>query len=143
MLMARTGWDPFTEMRRFQAEMNRMLDSVGGFPTAQSYPPVNVWLGDNSVVVTAELPGLSPEDVDVSTQEDVLTIRGERRYADEAGQADWHRRERPYGTFSRTIALPFRVDPNQVQARFQNGLLEVEMQRPEKDRPHKIAINGK
>ena len=91
----------------------------------------------------AGYPRLSAEDVDLTIREDVLTMRGERRQAEEAEHAGWHRRERPYGTFSRTIGLPFRVDPDRVQAKFENGVLEVEMQRPEADRPRKIAINGK
>ena len=134
--IGRTGRDSFAEMRQLQTEMNRLFDNAGVFPAVQVYPPVNLWIGDSSVVVTAELPGLSAEDVD-------LTMRGERRQAEEAEHAGWHRRERPYGTFSRTIGLPFRVDPDRVQAKFENGVLEVEMQRPEADRPRKIAINGK
>jgi len=141
--IGRTGRDSFAEMRQLQTEMNRLFDNAGVFPAVQVYPPVNLWIGDSSVVVTAELPGLSAEDVDLTIREDVLTMRGERRQAEEAEHAGWHRRERPYGTFSRTIGLPFRVDPDQVQAKFENGVLEVEMQRPEADRPRKIAINGK
>ncbi|KZD07336.1 Hsp20/alpha crystallin family protein [Oceanibaculum pacificum] len=140
--MGRTGWDPFAEMRQLQADMNRLFDNAGVFPAAQAYPPVNLWIGDSSVVVTAELPGLSAEDVELTIREDTLTISGERRQAEEAEHAGWHRRERPHGVFSRTIGLPFRVDPDQVQAKFDNGVLEVEMQRPEADRPRKIAING-
>src|SRR3546814_19417779 len=97
-------------------------------------------MGDSSVVGTAELPGLSAEDVELTIREDTLTMRGERHQVEEAEHAGWHRRERPYGTFSRTIGLPFRVDPDQVQAKFENGVIEVEMQRPEADRPRNIAI---
>ncbi len=142
----RTGWDPFGELRRLQSEMNRLFEGAGPHPGARApasvYPPVNLWLGSDSIVVTAELPGLSTEDVELTTHEDTLTIRGERRQTEDAGRAGWHRRERPHGTFSRTIGLPFRVDPDQVQARFENGVLEVQMQRPEADRPRKIAIQG-
>ena len=138
----RTGWNPFAEMRQLQANMNRLFDNAGAFPAAQAYPPVNFWIGDNSVVVTAELPGLSAKDVDLTIREDTLTISGERRQAEGAEHAGWHRRERLHGIFSRAIGLPFRVDPDQVQAKFDNGVLEVEMQRPKADRPRKIAING-
>lgn len=140
--MGRTGWDPFAEVRRLQSEMNRLFDGTGAFPAAQAYPPINLWIGEGSVVVTAELPGPSAEDIDLTIREDTLTVRGERHQAPEAEGADWHRRERPLGAFTRTVALPFRVDPDQVQARFENGLLEVEMQRPEADRPRKIRINS-
>lgn len=139
----RTGWDPFAEMRRLQTEMNHLFGDAVAFPAARGYPPVNIWLGDSSVVVTAELPGLSAEDVDLSVREDALTIRGERKLPEDTDEIGWHRRERPQGTFSRTVALPFRVDRDKVTARFENGLLEIEMQQPEADRPRKIAINGK
>ena len=135
----RIGFDPFLEMRRMQQEMNQRL---GGLSTnaAQEFPPVNLWLGENSVAVTAELPGIAPDDVDLTVRENTLTLKGERKSQDETSV--WHRRERPSGRFSRTIQLPFRVDPEQVEARFANGLLEVEMHRPEADRPRKIQIKG-
>ena len=102
-------------------------------------PPVNLWIGDASVVVTAELPGFAENDIDLSVREDSLTIRGKREPSG-GENAAWHRRERVYGSFSRTVELPFRIDPDQVQARFGNGLLEVELQRPEADRPKRIRI---
>lgn len=135
----RIGFDPFLEMRRMQQEMNQRL---GGLRTsaAQEFPPVNLWLGENSVALTAELPGIAPDDVDLTVRENTLTLKGERKSQDETSV--WHRRERPIGQFSRTIQLPFRVDPEQVEARFANGLLEVELHRPESDRPRKIQIKG-
>ncbi|AZO82186.1 hypothetical protein BLM15_29210 (plasmid) [Bosea sp. Tri-49] len=135
----RIGFDPFLEMRRMQQEMNQRL---GGLRTdaAQEFPPVNLWLGEDSVAVTAELPGIAPDDVDLTVRENTLTLKGERKAQDDASV--WHRRERPNGRFSRTIQLPFRVDPEQVEARFANGLLEVELHRPEADRPRKIQIRG-
>ncbi|MFC6487946.1 Hsp20/alpha crystallin family protein [Nitratireductor sp. GCM10026969] len=144
MLLGRTrGFDrdPFAEVQRLQEDMNRLFADFAGSPATRLYPPVNLWLGENSVAVTAELPGLSAEDVDLTIREDTLTIRGERKPADEAEKASWHRRERPLGAFSRTVSLSYRVDPDQVQARFQNGVLEIEMQRPEVDRPRKIQIS--
>lgn len=136
------GWDPFTDMRRLQAQMNRLFEDTGSLRTARVYPPVNVWLGENSVVVAAELPGLSQDDIGLTVQDDTLTIRGERLAAADDNQVAWHRRERPIGSFARTVELPFRVDPDKVKARFLNGMLAIEMQRPEQDRPRRIAINA-
>lgn len=138
---ARFGWDPFAEMRRLQTDMNRLFEGAGSARSAGVCPPVNLWLGENSVVVTAELPGPSQDEIDLTVREDTLTIKGEARPASAGEGAVWHRRERPAGTFSRTVELPFRVDSDQVQARFQNGLLEVEMRRPETDLPRKIKVN--
>jgi HSP20 family protein len=162
MLNLSGNWDPFAQMRRLQSEMNQLFESAApGFGAGAGtgvYPPVNLWQGHDGVAVTAELPGLGSEDVDITVREDTLTIRGERKPDDgepptagetgeqpgeqQGGQAAWHRRERPVGAFSRTIVLPFRVDPDQVEARFENGLLQVELRRPEADRPRKIVIKN-
>lgn len=134
----RFGFDPLAEVRRMQAEMNRLFEQVA--PAA--FPPVNLWAGENSVVVTAALPGVAPEDVDVAVQEDVLVLKGKREPQPMGEGVAWHLREREYGTFSRVIALPFRVDADRVRARFSNGILEVELERPEEDRPRKIQIKA-
>jgi len=135
----RLGFDPFAELRRMQSEMNRLF---GGFTaaTARDFPPINIWLGQNSVVVTAELPGVTAADVNLSLQEDVLTLGGQREPKTQQENVNWQRRERAYGTFSRAVQLPFRVDLDKVQARFDNGILEIELERLEADRPKKIAI---
>jgi HSP20 family molecular chaperone IbpA len=82
----RLGFDPFVELRRMQSEMNRLFS--GHTPAARDFPPVNVWLGDNSVVVPGELPGVTPDDVTINLQEDVLTLQGARRPKQEQG-ANW------------------------------------------------------
>lgn len=141
--LGRSGWDPFSEMRRLQSDMNRLFEGYPGRATSRTYPPINLWVGEKSIVVTTELPGLSQDDIDLSLRDDSLTIQGERKQEAGHAQVAWHRRERGYGTFSRTIELPFRIDPERVVARFQNGVLQIEMQRPEVDLPHKIKISSK
>ncbi len=139
--LGRIGFDPFLEMRRMQQELNQRL---AGLTTAaiEEFPPVNLWVGENSVAVTAELPGIASEDIDLTVRENTLTIRGERKPEPDDEKFVWHRRERAHGSFSRTLQLPFRVDPDQVEARFADGVLEIELHRPEADRPKKIAIKG-
>jgi HSP20 family protein len=134
----RLGFDPFLELRRMQTEMNRVFS--GSAPAFRDFPPINIWLGNNSVVLTSELPGVTQNEVHLSLQEDVLTLEGARRPSEEQG--NWQRRERTYGSFSRAVQLPFRADPNKVQARFNNGVLEVELERLEADRPKKIEIRA-
>jgi len=136
----RLGFDPFGELRRMQGDMNRLFSGFSA-AAARDFPPINIWLGDNSVVVTAELPGVTRDDVSISLQGEVLTLEGARQ---PPAQQDvkWHRRERAYGTFARTVQLPFRVDPDKVQARYQNGILEIEVERLEADRPKKIQIRA-
>jgi HSP20 family protein len=137
----RIGFDPFLEMRRMQQEMNQRLAGLTA-GAGQEFPPINLWLGEDSIVVTAELPGLLAEEVDLTVRENTLTLKGERDEQSHDEKSVWHRRERAFGTFSRTVQLPFRVNPEQVEARFADGLLEVELHRPEADRPKKIQING-
>jgi len=133
----RLGFDPFAELRRMQGEMNRLFTGLA--PATRDFPPINIWLGDNSVVVTTELPGVTRDDVTLNLQEDVLTLEGARRPPQEEN-VNWQRRERAYGSFSRAVQLPFRVDADKVQARFNNGILEIELERLEADRPKKIQI---
>ena len=135
------GLDPFLELRRMQSEMNRLFS---GFSAAagRDFPPINIWLGENSAVVTAELPGVKPGDVNISLQDEVLTLEGSRQPQLREPEVKWHRRERAYGNFTRTVQLPFRVDPDKVQAHYTNGVLEIELERIEADRPKKIQIRA-
>jgi len=103
-----------------QSEMNRLFSGFSATAT-RDFPPINIWLGENSVVVTAELPGVTHDDVNLSLQEDVLTLAGKREPETQEQNLSWQRRERAYGTFSRAVQLPFRVDPEKVQARFNNA----------------------
>jgi HSP20 family protein len=137
----RLGFDPFVELRRMQTEMSRLFSGFSA-TTARDFPPINILLGENSVAVTAELPGVIREDVTISLQEDVLTLEGKREAKVQEANVNWQRRERAYGTFSRAVQLPYRVDPDKVQARFNNGVLEIELQRLEADRPKKIEIRA-
>jgi HSP20 family protein len=134
----RLGFDPFAELRRMQSEMNRVFSATA----ARDFPPINIRLGEHSVVLTAELPGVTRDDVNLSLQEDVLTLAGKREPKPQEQNVSWQRRERAYGTFSRAVQLPFRVDPDKVVARFNNGNLEIELQRLEADRPKKIEIRA-
>ncbi len=137
----RLGRDPFADLRRLTSDMDRLFWNVDRRSGSAVFPPVNLWAGDDGVAVTAEIPGVDPEGIDVSVEGDVLRISGERK-APEAEGASWHRRERAFGAFARTVQLPFRVDPDAVEARFRNGLLEVLLRRPAEDRPRKIDIKA-
>jgi HSP20 family protein len=132
--------DPFSDMRRVQNEMNRLFDGLGTSRRASVYPPVNFWAGQDSVVMTAELPGLSEKDIELTVKDTMVSIKGTYPDPDEGEDTTWYRRERPTGSFSRSVELPFRVDSDHIEARFQNGILTVEMQRPEHEKPKRIEI---
>lgn len=137
----RRGFDSFAELRRLHDEVNRAFSGVTVAAAPREFPLVNLWLGENSIVVTAELPGIESNGVDIALENDVLTLRGERK-PDASENASWHRRERAYGRFTRAVQLPFRVDPDKVQARFTDGVLEIELTRPEADKPRKITVQA-
>lgn len=138
MIFGPTYPDPFSLMRRLNEDSDR-----GWAPAAaRGFPTVNIWQGSDSSAVTAELAGVGAGDIDLQVKEDVLTISGERKAPDVGDDAIWHRRERSYGRFSRTIQLPFRVDPEKVEARFRDGVLEIELHRPEQDKPRRIEIRA-
>jgi HSP20 family protein len=132
--------DPFAVMRRLQDEVDRTFTSPAR--AAGGFPAVNIWQGTDSAALTAELSGVDPADIDISVKEDVVTITGERKAPATDEQTVWHRRERAYGRFSRVIQLPFRVDPDRVEARLQDGVLQIELHRPEADKPRRVQIKA-
>ncbi|SNT72222.1 HSP20 family protein [Amphiplicatus metriothermophilus] len=142
------GWDPFAEFRRLQNEVNRLFEDLSGFDApgevarAGVYPPVNLYVNDEGLLLTAELPGFDDDSIELTVREDTLTLSGEIAPANDDGRVGWRRRERGRGRFTRTVELPFRIDPDGVDARFHDGVLEIEMRRPEQDKPRRIAINA-
>jgi HSP20 family protein len=132
--------DPFTVMRRLQDEVNRVFATPGTF--AGGYPAVNMWQGTDSAALTAELPGVDPADIDISVKNDIVTITGQRKPPENGDDQVWHRRERAYGRFSRVVQMPYRVDPDRVEARMTDGVLQIELQRPEADRPRRVQITA-
>lgn len=142
METGRLGWDPWAEMRRMQNEMNRLFADFETTAQPSDFPAVNLWVGGDSVVVTAEIPGVSEKEIELTAHEDTLTIRARRDQAAGLENVTWHRRERVHGAFARTVQLPFAIDPDKVKARYVNGTLEIELGRPEADKPKRIQIRA-
>jgi HSP20 family protein len=133
------------EMDQVQREMNRLFDATSRRQAfnSPSYPALNVWTNENGQIISAEMPGIRPEDINIDVTGDALSISGERKPDEITKEARYHRRERGFGSFSRTIQLPFMVDTNKVEARFQNGILLLNLPRAEADKPKKIVIKNK
>lgn len=132
-------FDPFRQMRLMQQDMNRVVDRLR-VPTSPEFPPINVWTGPDGAVITAEIPGVAPDDLDIAVHQNTVTLRGKRE-ADQVADGDIvHRSERLSGAFARSLVLPFRVDGEKAAATFRNGLLRLDLPRPDADRPRKIAI---
>jgi len=132
------------EMDRLQSEMNRLFNVY--YPNhlrpAPAFPALNVWTNEDSLNVTAEVPGVRPEDLDISVVGDTLTLSGTRKPEELDDNARYHRQERGYGEFTRSLQLPFPVDVEKVEATFRNGVLLVAMPRSEEDKPRKITVKN-
>jgi HSP20 family protein len=133
--------DPLREMQRLQGEMNRVFSGLGQ-PLNPEVPPVNAWVGESDVVVTAELPGVDPGKVDVSVVGDTLTISGAREADALKGGESYHRQERSHGRFTRSLQLPFHVEAGKVEARYERGILRVMLPRAEADKPRKVSVKS-
>jgi HSP20 family protein len=133
------------EMDQLQREMNRLFDTSNKERVfnSPSYPAINIWTNEDGQVISAEMPGVHPDDIDIDVTGDALSISGERKPDEIAKEAHYHRRERSYGSFSRTVQLPFMVDTSKVEASFKNGILLINLPRAEADKPKKIAIKSK
>jgi HSP20 family protein len=132
------------EMDRLQREMNRLFEDYSPLRqrSAPSYPALNVWSNEEGLLVTAEVPGVSPEDIDVNVVGETLTLSGVRKPDDLKEGARYHRQERGYGKFSRTLQLPFPVSVPKIEATFKQGVLNVRLPRAEQDKPRKITVKS-
>jgi HSP20 family protein len=140
---AESRWpDLFREMRRAQDEISRRFGGFGGPRLAlrTEFPPVNVWAGADGAVVKAEIAGVSPDQIDITVHQDTVVLRGKRDPEVVDKEAIVHRRERTHGAFSRTVVLPFRVDADKVAARFDRGVLTLELPRPAADKPRHVKV---
>ena len=127
---------PFRDMRLLQEEVNRLAQSAAA-PQA-TFPAINVYAHQDGIVITAELPGVQQDDLEITVHRDTVTLRGERQDK----LVDDHRRERGSGTFVRTFGLPFQVDPDKVDAKLKDGILTLSLQRPEHDKPKRIRVSA-
>lgn len=141
--MAIIRWKPMDEVDRLRQEVDQLFGSFlsGTEPFfSRVYPAINLSEKENHFYVRAELPGVKPEDLDISVVEGKLQIRGERKIDEEEQKTSYHRREREAGLFRRTIALPAKVDPNKVSATLKNGVLTITLPKSEEAIPKKISV---
>jgi HSP20 family protein len=133
----------WNQLQVFKDEMNRLFDgSVNSNWGSTEFPAFNVWEEGEELFVEAELPGLDLKDLEIYvTGGNTLTIQGERKQV-ENEKGIWHRQERVYGRFVRSLTLPFSVDSEKVDARFENGVLKLTLSRHESAKPRKIAVKA-
>lgn len=139
-------WFPFFDVTKTLDEMERLFGAVRqplGLRSVPrgTFPAVNVYEQGDAAVLTAEVPGLDPKDLELTVLDDCVTLRGQRK--DEAGEGErYYRRERPTGPFERTLTLPAPINPDSVQAEYRNGILRVRMEKAEEAKVRKVAIKS-
>ena len=136
--MALVYRDPFEQL---QQELERMVSAA--FESGSGvYPPVNVFDAGDAFVVKAELPGVDPKSIEISVEEDTLTLRGERAFTEPVKDAAYHRRERGYGQFRRVVRLPGHVAGDEAKAKYRDGVLTVTVPKAKETRPRIIQIEA-
>jgi HSP20 family protein len=146
-------WDPFQDLRSAQdemAQMNPMLAHALGLHTQQQgsgratttawAPALDISERKDAYLVTVELPGIKPEDLDITMEDGLLTIQGERQFTQESSEQQFHRVERRYGAFRRSITLPAQVQAEQIEASFEDGVLQILVPKMEEAKPKRIQV---
>ena len=140
-------WEPLREINSLQSEMNRLFNTVFDTPSNGSGNVLRRWMpamdlvesGDH-FVLRADLPGMGEDDVNIEFEDGTLTVSGERKAEHEDSNEGFHRVERSFGSFSRSLTLPQGIDPEAVTASFDRGVLEIRLPKPEARKPRRISI---
>ena len=145
-----TRWDPFRELTTLQDQMNRLFRETYG-PTSSGreeslasgsfVPPVDVYEDEHNIVLKMEVPGIDQKDIDIRLENNVLTVRGERKFEKEEKEENFQRVERRYGAFARSFTLPNTVDTENVQADYENGVLKLTLAKRAEAKPKQIKVN--
>lgn len=138
----RPGLTPWQALQQLREQMDGLLGSMLPGTTGEWSPPIDLEDRKDELVLTAELPGMSPEDIDLEIEGDTLTLRGEKREEHEEKESERYFYERRYGNFVRRISLPQNVDPDRATARFENGILRVTLPKREGPRGKRLQIEG-
>ena len=149
--MAIVRWDPARELDTLQGDVNRLFDSffgrregsaAGSYGSRRWIPAMDLVETEDQLVLRADLPGVDKDDVGIEVKDGVLTVSGERRAEHEEKREGFHRVERSFGRFSRSLELPQGVAADSVRASFERGVLEVRMPKPAERKPTRIEIEG-
>jgi HSP20 family protein len=146
--MAIVRIDPFRELAGMQERMSRLMGDLYSrradddlMASGSWLPPVDIFQnGNHELVLKAELPGIKREDIDIRVENNTLTIRGERKFAQDVKEDQYHRIERSYGSFSRSFSLPNTIASDKVSAEFKDGILTVTLPVREEAKPKQITV---
>ena len=144
--MVISRWDPFRELTALQNRVNHLFQDFNRgqdelTTTTNFVPAVDVYEDEHKVTLKLEVPGINQEDLDISLENNTLTVRGERKFEKEEKEQNFHRIERRYGSFARSFVLPNTLDPGSVQANYENGILKIELDKREEAKPKQIKVS--
>jgi HSP20 family protein len=143
--MAIIRWDPFRDLVTLRDKMNRLFeDAVRGeekdLISSSWAPAVDIYETENELILAAEVPGVEEKDVEISVEDNTLSIRGERKFQKETKEENYHRIERSYGSFYRSFTLPSYIDQERIHAEHESGVLKVHMPKKPEVKPRKVRI---
>jgi len=144
--MVHVKWEPFRDLMAMQDRMTRLFDETLSriwkeeVPRGVWSPPVDIMERENEVILKVDLPEMNQNDVDIKVEENVLIIRGERKFIKETPSGDYLQIERPYGTFQRTFAIPRVIDQEKIKATYKDGVLRVVLPKREEVHPKQILV---
>jgi len=143
--MAITRWDPFREVVALQNRVNSLFgnfaENESPLTTASFIPAVDVYEDEKKVVLKLEVPGIEEKDLDIRVENHTLTVKGERKFEKEEKEENFHRIERRYGSFYRAFTLPQTVDTENVDAKYNAGVLKLELKKKPEAQPKQIKVN--
>jgi HSP20 family protein len=138
-------WQPWNELATLQTEMSRLMNGLlegSGRATQAWVPALDVWETEAELVYAFDLPGIPEDKISVEVEDGALTVTGEREKTTEHADDRFYRFERRYGTFTRTIGLPKGVGEDAIEAKYDNGVLEIHVAKPEQQKPRRIPVGG-
>ena len=137
-------WEPFRELGTLQSELSRLMNGMteqNGRSTQTWVPALDVWETPTEVVYAFDLPGIAEEQINIEVNDETMRVSAERDKIAETSENGFYRFERRYGTFARGVGLPQGVDQDNISARYENGVLEVRVPKPEEQKPKKIELS--
>jgi len=145
--MAIIRWDPFRDLMTLREKMNRLFEEsfitrgeekelVSGIWT----PSVDIYETENALILSAEVPGIEENDIEIKIEDNTLTLHGERKFEKETKEENYHRIERAYGSFHRSFTLPNYIDQDKIKAEHENGILKITMPKKKELKPRKIEV---
>lgn len=143
-------WEPFMDLLSLQEKMNKLFEETvsphagkgAEIPTGTWYPAVDILETDKEIVIKVELPGIDLSDVNLEIADNMLSLRGERKFEKDTRKENYHKVERSYGSFHRSFTLPGSVDQTKINAKLKDGILEVKLPKVENLKPKQIPVES-